>query len=91
MWFMFVVQIDTMKCFYCPQKDTSLVPRDSLSPADQTFLPDKYPDASQGAVCDLCVRAACPISLFSPGSGDKDCYSGNGNIITHLPGQCTYQ
>ena len=54
MFAMFVAQIGTMKCFYCPQKDVSLVPSDSLSPADQTFLWDKYPDAGQGAVCDLC-------------------------------------
>ena len=55
-----VVQIGTMKCFYCPQKDTSLVPWDSLSPDDQTFLRNKYPDAGQGAVCDLCIRSARP-------------------------------
>ena len=30
-----VVQIGTMKCFYCPQKDMSVVPWDSLSPDDQ--------------------------------------------------------
>ena len=30
-FFMAVVQIDTMKRFYCPQKDVSLVPWDSLS------------------------------------------------------------
>ena len=29
-----VVQIDTMKCFYCPQKDASVVLWDSLSPDD---------------------------------------------------------
>ena len=50
-----VVQIGTMKCFYCPQKDVSLVPWDSLSPTNQTFLRDKYPDAVQRAVCDWCV------------------------------------
>ena len=53
-----------MKCFYCPQKDESVVPWDSLSPDDQTFLRDKYPDAGQGAVCDLCVRSARPSSFF---------------------------
>ena len=54
-----------MKCFYCPQKDTSVVPWDSLYPDDQTFLRDKYPDAGQGAVCDLCVRSARPSAFFS--------------------------
>ena len=42
-----------------------MVPWDSLSPDDQTFLRDKYPDAGQGAVCDLCVRSAHPSSFFS--------------------------
>ena len=41
-----------MQCFYCPQKDVSLVPWDSLSSADQALLRDKYPDAGEGAVCD---------------------------------------
>ena len=54
-----------MKCFYCPQKDTSVVPWDSLYPDDQTFLRDKYPDPGQGAVCDLCVRSARPSAFFS--------------------------
>ena len=54
-----VVQIGTMKCFYCPQKDVSLVPWDSLSPTGQTFLRDKYPDAGQG------VRSARPSAFFS--------------------------
>ena len=36
------VQIGTMKCFYCPQKDESVVPWDSLSPDDQTFLRDTF-------------------------------------------------
>ena len=58
---MLVLQIGTMKCFSCPQKDASLVPWDSLSPSDQTFLREKYPDAGQGAVCDLCVRSATTI------------------------------
>ena len=53
-----------MKCFYCPQKDESVVPWDSLSPDDHSFLRDKYPDAGQGAVCDLCVRSARPSSFF---------------------------
>ena len=36
-----VVQIGTMKCFYCPQKDTSVVPWDSWSADDQmTMSPD---------------------------------------------------
>ena len=35
MLFVFLVQIDTMKCFYCLQK-TSLVDWESLSPADFT-------------------------------------------------------
>ena len=60
-----VVQIGTMKCFYCPQKDASVVPWDSLSPDDQNFLRDKYPDAGQGAVCYLCVRSARPSAFFS--------------------------
>ena len=60
-----VVQIGTMKCFYCPQKDVSLVPWDSLSSADQTFLRDKYPDAGEGAVCEFCVRSARPSAFFS--------------------------
>ena len=55
-----VVQIGTMKCFYCPQKDVSLVPWDSLSSADQAFLRDKYPDAGEGAVCEFYVRSARP-------------------------------
>ena len=54
-----------MKCFYCPEKDASLVPCDSLSPSDQTFLRDKYPDAGQRAVCNLCVRSARPSAFFS--------------------------
>ena len=53
-----------MKRFYCPQKVESVVPWDSLSPDDQTFLREKYPDAGQGAVCDLCVRSARPSSFF---------------------------
>jgi hypothetical protein len=53
-----------MKRFYCPQKDESVVPWDSLSPDDQNFLRDKYPDAGQGAVCDLCVHSARPSSFF---------------------------
>ena len=65
MFFMSVVQIDTMKCFYCPQKDVSLVPWDSLSPADQKFLQVKYPDAGQGAVCDFCVRSTRPSPFFN--------------------------
>ena len=60
-----VVQIGTVKCFYCPQKDVSLVPWDSLPSADQTFLPDKYPDAGEGAVCEFCVRSARPSAFFS--------------------------
>ena len=53
-----------MKCFFCPQKHESVVPWDSLSPTDQAFLRDKYPDAGHGAVCDLCVRSARPSSFF---------------------------
>ena len=34
-----VVQIGTMKCFYCPQKDASVVLWDSLSPDDQIQVP----------------------------------------------------
>ena len=60
-----VVQIGTMKCFYCPQKDASLVPWDSVSRTDQNFLRDKYPVAGQGAVCDLCVRSARRSAFFS--------------------------
>ena len=54
-----------MKCVYCPEKDASLVPWDSLSHSDQTFLRDKYADAGQGAVCNLCVRSARPSAFFS--------------------------
>ena len=61
---MFIVQIDTMKCFYCPQKGPSVVPWDSLSPADQTFLWDKHPESGEGAVCELCVCSARPSSFF---------------------------
>ena len=60
-----VVQIGTMQCFYCPQKDVSLVPWDSLSSADQALLRDKYPDAGEGAVCEFCVRSARPSAFFS--------------------------
>ena len=60
-----VVQSGTMKCFYFPQKDASVVHWDSLSRDDQIFLRDKYPDAGQGAVCDLCVRSARPSVFFS--------------------------
>ena len=60
-----VVQIGTMKCFYCPQKDVSSVPWDSLSSADQAFLRDKYPDAGEGAVCEFCIRSARPSAFFS--------------------------
>ena len=59
-----VLQVGTMSCLYCPQKDESVVPWDSLSPDDQIFLRDKYPDAGQGAICDLCVRSAPPSSFF---------------------------
>ena len=54
-----------MQCFYCPQKDVSLVPWDSLSSADQALLRDKYPDAGEGAVCEFCVRSARPSAFFS--------------------------
>ena len=64
MFAMFVAQIGTMKCFYCPQKDVSLVSWDFLSPADQTFLRDKCHDAAQGTVCDLCVGSASPSAFF---------------------------
>ena len=60
-----VLQIGTMKCLYCPQKDASMVPWDSLSPTDQKFLRDKYPDAGQGAVCNLCVRQTYSVSILS--------------------------
>ena len=60
-----VVQIGTMKCLYCPQKDASVVLWDSLSRDDQIFLRDKYPDAGEGAVCELCVRSARPSAFFS--------------------------
>ena len=33
-------------------------------PADQTFLPNKHPDARQGAVCDSCVDYAHPSLFF---------------------------
>ena len=60
MFFWFIVQMNTMNYFYCPQTGASLVPWDSLSSVDQTFLRDKHPDAGEGAVCDMCVRSACP-------------------------------
>ena len=53
-----------MKCFYCPQKDVSLVPWDSLYSAAQAFRRDKYPDAGEGAVCEFCVRSARPSAFF---------------------------
>ena len=59
-----VVQIGTMKCFYCPQNDASVVHWDSLSRDDQISLQDEYPDAGQGAAFDLCVHSARP-SVFS--------------------------
>ena len=55
-----VVQIGTMKCFYCTQKDTSVVLWDSLSPDDQIFLRDKYPDAAQGQF------VTCVFALHAP-------------------------
>ena len=64
LWMM-IVQIGTMKCFYCPQKDAFAVPWDSLSPDDPIILRDKYLDAGQGAVCALCVRSARPFAFFS--------------------------
>ena len=67
-----VVQIGTMKLFYCPQKDASLVHWDSLSPNDPIFLRDKYPDAGQGHgedVSSVRVRdsppAPCPPGPLS--------------------------
>ena len=62
---MFLVQMDTMKCYYCPQKGASVVPWDSLLPADQTFLRDKHPDVGEGAACNLCVRSARPGPFFA--------------------------
>jgi hypothetical protein len=56
----FIVEIDTRKCFYCPQKGAFVVLWDSLSPADQNFQQDKHPDSGEGAVCDVCVRSARP-------------------------------
>ena len=82
-----IVQIDTMKCFYCPQKDLSLVPWDLLSPADQNFLRDKYPDAGQGAVCDFCVCSACPSSFFnrhSSGASSSAAQSGDSRLQVPL-------
>ena len=35
--------------FLLPRERRISVPWDSLSPSDQTFLRDKYPDAGQGA------------------------------------------
>ena len=50
----------------CPQKkNASLVPWDSLSPSDQTFLRDEYPDAGRGQFATLCVRSARPSAFFS--------------------------
>ena len=63
---MFLVQIDTVKCFYCPQKGPSVIPWDSLSPADQTFLWDKHPESGEGASCVFTlhspVRSSCTES-----------------------------
>ena len=47
------------------KKDATLVPWDSLSPADQNFLRDKYRNAGEGAICDLCVCTARPSLFFS--------------------------
>ena len=51
--------------FLLPRERRASVPLDSLYPTDQTFLRDKYPDAGQGALCNLCVRSARPSAFFS--------------------------
>ena len=61
---MYIAQIDTMKCFYCPQKGPSVVPWDSSSPADQALLRVKHPESSESAVWELCFRSAHPSSFF---------------------------
>ena len=50
------VQIDTMKCFYFPQKDVSLVPWDSLSPLIKIFC---------GTSTLMLVRVQFAISVFA--------------------------
>ena len=52
-----VVQIGTMKCFYCPQKDASVVHWDSLSRNDQIFLRDTLMLVRGQFV--TCVFASC--------------------------------
>ena len=92
-----VVPIGTMKYFYCPQKDVSLVPWDSLYSADQTFLRDKYPDAGEGAVCEFCVRSARPSAFFSrrsSGSSSSGPQSVDSGLLAPavdslvVPGEC---
>ena len=51
--------------FGLPTKRRFSGPLGFIVPPDQTFLQDKYPDAGQGAVRDLCVRSACPSAFFS--------------------------
>ena len=78
-----VIQICTMKCFYCPQKDASVVLWVSLSPNDQILLRDKYPDAGRGAVCDLCVRSARPSAFFSRHSSSTSSSMGSRSMPQH--------
>ena len=76
--FFFNVQ---MKCFYCPQQGTSVVLWDSLSPADQSWLWDKHPDAGEGAVCDSPRPSECPRECVArPQSSGYD-------MATHQPTQ----
>ena len=62
-----VVQIGTVKCVYCPQKDEPVVPWDSLFPDDQTFLRDKYPDAelhTHPAHTEMQLGSPCAFIFF---------------------------
>ena len=59
-----VLQIGTMQCFYCPEKDASLVPWDSSSPSDQTFLWDKQQQFSHQI--DYCRTALVADQSCTP-------------------------
>ena len=63
---MLFVQIGTMKCLYCPQKDACLVPWDSSSPSDQTFLWGKSSSAPQSVVSGLQVPSAPLVVSVQP-------------------------
>ena len=68
-FFMFLAHIDTMKCFYCPQKGASVVPWGSLSPADQTFF-DRHPGTGTRSTNRHTYLAVMhPLPLPSPCAG----------------------